>query len=112
MGNYDVNDFEDFVMSHMTLDTNYSRSSVSFDIPRIANYVCSTNFHFLCEIGADTLQISEKILFGKVSFSINNFRTPFAFKKDEEVSYQDYKFGVSVGAKLLRFVLLASPLLL
>eukprot|EP00026_Physarum_polycephalum_P000006 Phypoly_transcript_00006.p1 GENE.Phypoly_transcript_00006~~Phypoly_transcript_00006.p1 ORF type:complete len:4090 (+),score=503.30 Phypoly_transcript_00006:465-12734(+) len=84
MGNYSVSDFEEFVMSQMTLDSNHSRSSVSFDITKIAHH------------------ISEKILFGKVSFSSSNFRTPFPFKKSEEIAYDDHKFAVSTGAKLLR----------
>jgi hypothetical protein len=40
MGNYNIQDFEHYVMSQMSLDANFSRSSVSFDINKIALHVC------------------------------------------------------------------------
>lgn len=38
-GNYDQQDFEYFILSHMSVDNGFSRSSLTFDIKRIKRHV-------------------------------------------------------------------------
>lgn len=58
MGKYSKADFEEFVMSQMTLDNNYSRASVSFDIAKIAHHV-RTGF---LDITKTTFRVSSAFL--------------------------------------------------
>eukprot|EP00026_Physarum_polycephalum_P000017 Phypoly_transcript_00017.p1 GENE.Phypoly_transcript_00017~~Phypoly_transcript_00017.p1 ORF type:complete len:3587 (+),score=621.73 Phypoly_transcript_00017:1211-10762(+) len=84
-GNYNQLEFEQFIMSYVGLDENFSRQNIGFDVHRIKR------------------QVLEQFLCGKSLLDTKNFRQPFAFKIAEEIPKEQKKNApvAEEGAELL-----------
>jgi hypothetical protein len=65
-GNYNQQEFEKFILSHVSLDENFTRNQLGFDVRRIKR------------------QVLEQFLCGKFLFETSSFRQTFTFKASED----------------------------